>query len=760
MTTAIEQRAGRPLTDLRPGEHPLCLYEDDRARMELLAVLLRKGLQQREKVLCVIDDAGQAELLDALGETDASVAAAVKSGQLSFLSPAATARPQEEPDPQALLSAYETAAFRTNAQGFTAFRAIAVMDPFIPVFGDGRKLVTFEAALHTAPFAPKSLLIGLYRKPSPAPALLLEAVKAHALIALDGVLFENPFRLPPAVFLSVNRAEAEVAHLLQTFNAAPREPEPEPAPHPPSDEPAGRRLQAVTLGYAALLHGRDEHSLLPEICRILVETGGYRFAWIGRAEPDSARTVTPMAQAGFEPDFLDTLQVTWAETGPGSGPMGAAIRTGQPFTARRIPDDPACAPWRAQAERRGYAAVACLPLLADGRALGALALYATEPDAFDAAETGLLQSFCNDLAYSITALQGRAVHARAEAQLQLRAQALHAAGRPIAFTDLDGVILDANPAFWRAVGCDHAEASGQTLAALAGRPEEAADLLRRVRENGQARGPFQALGKNGAPVDLAVEVAAIRDEMGTPLRALFSFRARSDVLTGMSHELHTPLNAVIGFSELLLQPSSDPLTPHQRECVSHILESGVALQRLVDAALDRTEKPDGEPAPGAPASDGTGPGSDPREANPAPDEAAVPESSRTILLIEDNALNMKLTAASLERAGYTVVWAASAEDGLSVAEQTAPGLILMDIGLPGMDGLEATRRLKQNPATKAIPVIALTANDRDEDRRQAAAAGCAAFIAKPIRVKSFLTTIGSFLPAGETRASVCPVECG
>ena len=83
---------------------------------------------------------------------------------------------------------------------------------------------------------------------------------------------------------------------------------------------------------------------------------------------------------------------------------------------------------------------------------------------------------------------------------------------------------------------------------------------------------------------------------------------------------------------------------------------------------------------------------------------------------------------------------------MSAIVRVSPGLILMDIGLPGMDGLEATRRLKQNPATQTIPVIAFSAHDRDQDRQQALAAGCATLIAKPIRLKNFLETIGAYLP--------------
>ncbi|MFO7535637.1 MAG: response regulator [Kiritimatiellia bacterium] len=119
----------------------------------------------------------------------------------------------------------------------------------------------------------------------------------------------------------------------------------------------------------------------------------------------------------------------------------------------------------------------------------------------------------------------------------------------------------------------------------------------------------------------------------------------------------------------------------------------------------------------------------------------------TILMVEDNPTNMKLFSLMLESVGHKVLWAESGELGLPMAEQEKPDLILMDIGLPGMDGLEATRRLKQNPLTSAIPVIAVTAHSLGSDRDQALRAGCSDFMAKPVRMKNFLDCIQAYMPA-------------
>ena len=117
----------------------------------------------------------------------------------------------------------------------------------------------------------------------------------------------------------------------------------------------------------------------------------------------------------------------------------------------------------------------------------------------------------------------------------------------------------------------------------------------------------------------------------------------------------------------------------------------------------------------------------------------------TILVVEDNATNMTLSTFLLESAGHTVVAATSAEAGLTLALECRPDLILMDIQLPGMDGLQATALLKGNAATRGIPVIALTALAMKGDEERIRAAGCDGYIAKPLAYKDFLTVIRDHL---------------
>lgn len=118
-----------------------------------------------------------------------------------------------------------------------------------------------------------------------------------------------------------------------------------------------------------------------------------------------------------------------------------------------------------------------------------------------------------------------------------------------------------------------------------------------------------------------------------------------------------------------------------------------------------------------------------------------------VLVIEDNLSNLKLSTFLLESAGHTVLSASDAEAGLTVARAEEPELILMDIQLPGMDGLTATTLLKADEATSAIPVIALTALAMKGDEERIRAAGCDGYIAKPLNYREFLATVAAQLVA-------------
>ena len=118
----------------------------------------------------------------------------------------------------------------------------------------------------------------------------------------------------------------------------------------------------------------------------------------------------------------------------------------------------------------------------------------------------------------------------------------------------------------------------------------------------------------------------------------------------------------------------------------------------------------------------------------------------TVLVVEDNPANMKLTSLLLGHAGHTVLPALDAETGLRIARAVRPDLILMDIQLPGMDGLTATTLLKGDPATAGIPVVALSALAMKTDEERSQAAGCDAYLVKPLRYQELYDVIALLVP--------------
>jgi len=120
-----------------------------------------------------------------------------------------------------------------------------------------------------------------------------------------------------------------------------------------------------------------------------------------------------------------------------------------------------------------------------------------------------------------------------------------------------------------------------------------------------------------------------------------------------------------------------------------------------------------------------------------------------ILLVEDNERNLKLLRDVLDYAGYDVRVARTAEDGISLAASEPPDLVLMDLQLPGIDGMEALRRLRESPRTADIPVVAVTAQAMKDDRARALDAGFNGYIEKPISVRTFPDQVRRFLSGGQ-----------
>ncbi|MGA3118148.1 MAG: PAS domain S-box protein [Syntrophobacteraceae bacterium] len=181
---------------------------------------------------------------------------------------------------------------------------------------------------------------------------------------------------------------------------------------------AKRVIQALSECNHAVINIEDEFELLRAICRIVVDVGGYRMAWVGYAEEDPDQTVTPVAKYGYEKDYLETVKVTWKDAERGRGPTGACIRKGFPSIFHSVGNQGEFARWQVEASKRGYASIIGLPLFLDGRRLGALTIYSSETDAFGSEATDFLVKLSGNLSHGIGVLRLRKARMQAEESLK------------------------------------------------------------------------------------------------------------------------------------------------------------------------------------------------------------------------------------------------------------------------------------------------------------------------------------------------------
>jgi PAS domain S-box-containing protein len=186
-------------------------------------------------------------------------------------------------------------------------------------------------------------------------------------------------------------------------------------------------LRTVAAGNEALMLTTDKASLFAAVCRILVEVGGYRMAWIGVAEHDPDKIVRPVAWAGQDAGYLARADIRWDDSPKGCGPTGTAVKTGLPQVADDVIGDRRMAPWRAEALPRDYRSSLALPLKGENGVIGCLTIYSFEPNGFGEEEVPALVDFANNIAFTVVAMRERRRRQEVEHHLQ-QAQKMEALG--------------------------------------------------------------------------------------------------------------------------------------------------------------------------------------------------------------------------------------------------------------------------------------------------------------------------------------------
>ena len=386
-----------------------------------------------------------------------------------------------------------------------------------------------------------------------------------------------------------------------------------------------RALRALSASNQAMVRAQDESELLHETCRILVDEGGYRLAWVGFAEQDAEKTVRPAAHAGINEGYLETAKITWADTERGRGPTGTAIRTGQPTVCQNMLEDPRIAPWREEAARRGYAASCAVPLVVGGRSIGALTVYSRLPEAFDAAEAKLLAELVEDLTYGLQALRTRAERQRAMEALE-KANAynrslLEASLDPLVTISPDGKITDVNSAAEKVTGCLREELIGADFSDYFTDPEKARLGYQQVFKEGLVQDyELEVRHRDGSTTPVLYNASVYRDQGGEVVGV---FAAARDITTrkraeeevrrlneeleqrvrlrtaqleasnkelesfsySVSHDLRAPLRAVDGFSRILLEEYRSQLPSKAQRYLDFVRDGASHMGNLIDGLL-------------------------------------------------------------------------------------------------------------------------------------------------------------------------------
>ena len=524
----------------------------------------------------------------------------------------------------------------------------------------------------------------------------------------------------------------------------------------------------------AIVRTHEEHSLFIEVCRIVTERGDFPLAWIGLVEE---RRVRPVATGGPERAYLEDIRVE-IDGELGAGPTGTCIRENRPVVNDDFTSNPSMAPWRRPASGHGFRASAAFPLRKEGKAIGALTLYAGQTGVFDAPELRLIESLCADLSYALAALAHERQRTEMEQALRLaNAQLLDADQRKNEFLAVlshelrnpltpvrNSLYILEHAAQGGEQGKHALDVLGRQIGQLTRLVDDLLDVTRISRNKIQLqRSPLEFNQLVQRTVD---DYRSMFEDKGIVLEAMLAPERLpingdperiAQVIGNLLHNAakFTPAGGRVKVGTKAI--------PSRGRVALRVIDTGAGmepeiLRRLfqpfmqAEATLDRSrgglglglalvkglvEMHGGEVCAH---SDGPGQGAElvmelpldtTSDAMASPSAAQRQARGRRVLIIEDNIDAADSLREVLEFSEHLVEVAYNGPDGLAKARQFQPDLVLCDIGLPGMDGYQVARAFRAEEALKGVFLVALSGYALPEDLERAWQAGFAKHLAKP-----------------------------
>jgi DNA-binding NarL/FixJ family response regulator/signal transduction histidine kinase len=541
-----------------------------------------------------------------------------------------------------------------------------------------------------------------------------------------------------------------------------------------------RTLEMIIDCNEAIVRASTEQELFDEVCRIIIDVGGYRMAWVGTAEDDQERTVRPVAAAGSETGYLSTVQITWAKDRYGRGPTGTAIRTGEVCIGTDFLTDPKLAPWREQALQHGFRSSIALPLAAAGRIFGALTIYSALPTRFDEEQARILHELAGDLAFGITALRTQTERNQARGAAEERAEQLRALALQLTQAEqverrrlakvlhdhLQQLLVCAKFSLSLLSRKARAKDDEQTMQQLSETIDEAIGAARSLtaelsppllHEKGLVAGlewlSRQMMKKHGLKVEVQADGNA---EPATEQMRLFLFESVRELLFNIVKHAKVASARVqlnrLGSGQIRITVADEGAGFEPQRLSGRVgLAGGFGLfsirERLgylggsmeVDSAPGRGSRftlvapirvPEGAPHRTEPRL--VAAASARRAARTAPGSGLPTISGRKIrvLLADDHAV-VRQGLAALLREEPDIEVAGQAGDGdrtVLLARQLRPDVVLMDVTMPGLSGIEATRLITAE--MPEVRVIALSLHDDADMAASMRQAGARVYLSK------------------------------
>lgn len=375
-----------------------------------------------------------------------------------------------------------------------------------------------------------------------------------------------------------------------------------------------RALKAYNECHKALIRTGDEQQLMNDICRIFIEFGGYRMAWVGLASDDDNRTITPVAGWGDDQDFLEIFKTKCINKDLDKGPIKAAIRTGKPVVMQNQKRDPACEMCQIQFLRHEICSSIFLPLSNHGKTFAAVIIYSSGKYAFDDEEVTLLTNLAADLSYGIAELRLNEENRAAEQQRQLLESVITHMSPGLLVLNHEGIIRYANPSTANIVGISADQMIGNTCQSSFSNDANSSfcEAFMHAASSTKVNAvSFKYQRHDGSVVDLDLltwtvptenpteflRVGILRDvthetQLETQLRRAQRMEAIGILAGGIAHDFNNALASIITCTEMALDGAEDD--SNLKELLDVVLRSGLRGKDLVRQILTFSRQTDQE----------------------------------------------------------------------------------------------------------------------------------------------------------------------